>query len=435
MIYYDRLQDSEVDRLLNEHQEGVSLARPFYNDPTIFEEEFKHIISRQWQYTDHISRIPNKGDFFLFRIVGEEIVIIRGEGDTVYAHHNICRHRGSRVCLEQDGNTKRLTCPYHAWSYRIDGRLANARAMPEHFKPEAHSLLPCQVRIFEGFIFINLSKPNTAVPNFDTIEQQLKPWLARADLRHTKVAAHELYPSKVNWKIALENYFECYHCVTAHPELCKVQLHTLRDAFEKEETKETFNEQNRAWQEIAKNMGHMTGSMIGNTGLPEAENYNAQSFYAERMLVHNDPDGAYAKLNLDYDKVASSKLLGSYQEDDGGQVDWGILPSAFLYTSCTSTVIMRITPISPTETEMAQTWLVHEDAVEGVDYDLESLTWVDKITMEQDEEIVRNTQAGATSRYYLPGPYAVLEEPILGVHRDYIRSLRYGRLAANSHQK
>ena len=94
---------------------------------------------------------------------------------------------------------------------------------------------------------------------------------------------------------------------------------------------------------------------------------------------------------------------------------------------CIRDSIFRITPISPLLTEMSQTWLVHEDAVEGIDYDTKGITWIDEVTMEQDEEIVVNNQAGVNSRYYEPGPLAELEEAILQVHDDYLRLMKYGR--------
>lgn len=428
--YYQPLTEPEIDTLLANHRDGYALDRAFYTDPAIFEAEYRHLISRQWQYVDHIVRIPKKGDYFLFRIAGEELIIVRGDGDTVYAHYNVCRHRGSRVCLEEAGHAKRLTCPYHAWSYRLDGSLANARAMPSGFNPADFGLKTCRVRLFEGMIFINMAQPDQSVPDFDTISAELTPWIARADLRRTKIIKHEIYRSPVNWKIALENYFECYHCVTSHPELCKVQLHTLRDAVGTERAAANFDAHNREWQTLAQSLGHKTGSMHRQPAVTDADVYNSQAIYAERMLVHHDLDAAYAKAGGIRPKTAT-KLLGTYTADDNGQVDWGISPSVFMYTTCSNTVIFRITPLSALETEMAQTWIVHEDAVEGVDYEVESSTWLDEVTMAQDEEIVVNTQVGVSSRVYEPGPYAELESGILEVHRDYLRAMRFGRTFVN----
>ncbi|MGB0386058.1 MAG: SRPBCC family protein, partial [Ardenticatenaceae bacterium] len=85
------------------------------------------------------------------------------------------------------------------------------------------------------------------------------------------------------------------------------------------------------------------------------------------------------------------------------------------------------TPLAPLDTHLSMTWLVHEDAQEGRDYHIESATWLDRVTMQQDDKITRNTQAGVHSRAYTPGPYATLEAPIMEVHHDYLRALRYGR--------
>ncbi len=422
----------DIDALLHTHKHGYALARDFYTHPAVFEEEFKQIFSRQWQYVDHISRIPKKGDYVVFNIAGEEIIVVRGDGDTVFAHFNVCRHRGSRICLEQAGSTKRLTCPYHGWSYRLDGSLAAARAMPIDFNPADHSLRSCQVKLFEGMIFINLTAEGEAVvPDFDAIADNLRPWIARADLGRTKVIDHKIYPSRVNWKIALENYFECYHCIVSHPELCAVQLHTLRDAHGTPKGRATFAEHNATWQAEAESLGHKTGGEQWGWGLPDEQNFMAQAHYAERMLIHHDLEAVYDKLEGG-SATAAKKLLGHYAADDKGQVDWGILPSFFLYTSCTSTVIFRITPINELLTEMSQTWLVHEDAVEGVDYNTQDITWIDEVTMEQDEEIVRNNQAGVNSRYYEPGPLAKLEANMVQLHDDYLRLMRYGRRAPNN---
>ena len=424
--YIPPVESIDIRKLLANHRKGFSLDQAYYTHPDIFEAEYKHIISRQWQYVDHINRIPKKGDYLLFKIAGEEIIVIRGDGETVYAHFNVCRHRGSRICTTETGHAKRLVCPYHAWSYRLDGSLANARAMAADFDPARFGLFACQVRVFEGLIFINLTpEGETEVSDFEAIADAMRPWVQRADLRNSKILAHEAYPAQVNWKIVLENYFECYHCVTSHPELCKVQLHTLRDAVGTDKAIDTFAQANVAWETKAKALGHMTGSMRGNFGLPDGENYSAQGYYAERMLIHNDLDGAYAKANGGLGKLPS-KVMGSYAEDDGGQVDWGILPSAFLYTSCTQTVIMRLTPIHPLKTDVTMTWFVHPDAEDGLDYDVESAIWLDVVTHQQDEEIVRNTQAGVQSRVYQPGPYAELEGEILQVHDDYMRRLKYG---------
>jgi len=421
------LDDTQIDELLANYRPGYSLEQPFYFSPEIFEEEFTYLFSREWQYTDHISRIPSKGDYFLFRIAGEEIIVVRGEGDTVYAHFNVCRHRGSRVCLESEGHVRQMTCPYHAWSYRLDGSLAHARAVAEGTDISKLSLHSCQVRVFEGFIFINLTAEGKGlVPDFDSIAAQLRPWIAQADLRHTKIAHVESFRTKANWKAAHENYFECYHCPTAHLEWNKAQLHALRDGVGTPEAIEAFEKSNRVWESKAIELGHMAGHMNENIGLPDAENYCAQMFFAERMLVNDNAKDLYNSLTPEGSEMPT-KLLGSYKEDDEGQVDWGIGPSGFAYTTCTATAILRITPLGPVETDQVVTWLVHEDAKEGIDYDIESLSWLHSATIGQDRHIAELNHSGMSSSVYVPGRYTELESEITEIHNDYIRALKYGR--------
>ena len=421
------ISQAEIDTLLQRHRPGYALERPFYVDPALFEAEYEHIISRNWQYVDLIQRIPKRGDWFLFNIAGEQLVIIRGDGDTVHAHYNVCRHRGSRVCLESEGNNLRLTCPYHAWSYRIDGTLANARAMPDDFDPTQFALKSCRVRLFEGMIFVNLTlEDHVPLPEFDTIADALQPWLARAELRNTKIVLHETYSSNVNWKIALENYFECYHCVTSHPELSRVDLETLRSGVGTPAAIAKFEKLNNEWIAKATALGHKTGGITSTEAASDSEHYVAQSYYAVRQLIHYDMDEAYSNLDGNRPKQ-TSRLLGSYKEDDNGWLSWGVNPSVHMYTSCAYTVIYRITPISALETEMSQTWLVHKDAVEGIDYDVEDLTWLDRTTMTQDEKIVSDNQAGISSRTYEPGPFATLESEAAAIHNDYIRTMKVGR--------
>lgn len=421
------INDAQIDELLTSYRPGYSLEQAFYFSPEIFEEEYKHLFSRQWQLTNHISRIPEKGDYFLFNIAGEEIIVVRGDGDNVYAHYNVCRHRGSRVCLLSEGHVTRMTCPYHAWSYRLDGSLDFARAMSKDMDRSKLSLHSCQVRLFEGLIFINLTAEGKGlVPDFDTIVTPLRQWLAQADLRHTKIAHVKNFHSKANWKSTHENYFECYHCPSAHPEWSKAQLHSLRDGVGTPQAVESFEKRNEVWESKAKALGHKTGQMPIEDALSDDENYHTQMIFAERMLVNDDARNLYNSL-IPNGTNMPSRLLGTYKSDDEGQVDWGVGPSGFGYTTCNATAILRITPLGPLETDQVVTWLVHEDAEEGVDYDIESLSWLHNVTLGQDKKIVEDNHIGIGSRAYVPGPYMELESWIPKIHDNYIRALTYGR--------
>ena len=109
------------NQLKERYEEGKTLPQEFYTDEEIFSDEMKKIYFKQWLMVDHVSRIPNPGDYFLFNAEKESIILIRGRDNQVIAFYNVCSHRGSRICLEEEGKKKLLVCPYHAWSFSAEG--------------------------------------------------------------------------------------------------------------------------------------------------------------------------------------------------------------------------------------------------------------------------------------------------------------------------
>jgi len=178
--------DAEIAELISEQRPVWSLAQPFYNSPTIFEREVERIFARQWFLVDHASRIPERGDYFLFELAGESILVVRGKDQRVRAFFNVCLHRGSRVCLESSGTKQVLVCPYHAWSYGLDGRLIAAGAMPEDFDKDKFGLRECSVRLVESLIFVCLSdQPPDRESSFKLLEKYFRPHgIAQAKVAH-----------------------------------------------------------------------------------------------------------------------------------------------------------------------------------------------------------------------------------------------------------
>ena len=117
----------------------------------------ERVVGRKWIVAGHVDRVRNKGDYFLFKIGDESIIIVRSDESTINAFYNVCRHRGSLICTKPQGRVARLTCGYHAWSYGLDGALLAARLMPADFSKKDNGLHRCHLRVFHGFIFINLS--------------------------------------------------------------------------------------------------------------------------------------------------------------------------------------------------------------------------------------------------------------------------------------
>jgi len=154
-----------IKRLAANARLGYSLEQPFYISDAVFEADMDHVISQKWIMAGHVSRIPNKGDYFLYKIGGEQIIIIRENTESIRAFFNVCRHRGSTLCSAQSGNMPKLVCPYHAWTYELDGRLLAARLMPQDFDKAENSLFACHIREFHGLIFINMCEGSP--PDFD----------------------------------------------------------------------------------------------------------------------------------------------------------------------------------------------------------------------------------------------------------------------------
>ena len=136
--------DRLMQRLAANARVGYSFEQEFYTSEAVFHADMGQVFGRKWIVAGHIARIPKKGDYFLFRIGAEQIIVIRENEGSVRAFFNVCRHRGSTICSAESGNAPRLVCPYHAWTFGLDGRLLAARLMPEDFDKAGNSLFSCQ---------------------------------------------------------------------------------------------------------------------------------------------------------------------------------------------------------------------------------------------------------------------------------------------------
>jgi phenylpropionate dioxygenase-like ring-hydroxylating dioxygenase large terminal subunit len=126
----------------------LSLEREFYCDDAVFAADMDAVVGRKWLVAGHVDRVRNKGDYFLFKVGNESIIIVRSDESTINAFYNVCRHRGSLICTEPQGKVARLTCGYHAWTYGLDGALLAARLMPADFNKKDNGLHRAHVRVF-----------------------------------------------------------------------------------------------------------------------------------------------------------------------------------------------------------------------------------------------------------------------------------------------
>ena len=204
-----------------------TLPGRYYTDPAVFEREKRNIFGRQWQYVCRAEDVPAPGRFVRARVADENVIVVRGRDHELRAFLNVCRHRGSTLCLTDSGDVGRsIRCPYHSWTYRLDGSLMSApnwRSMAAADKAD-FGLHPVHLAQWHGMVWLNLAEHPAP------LEEQVWPQLdyrlggdrarfARYDLAGLVAGRRVDYTVAANWKIIQENFQECYHCSTIHPEL------------------------------------------------------------------------------------------------------------------------------------------------------------------------------------------------------------------------
>jgi Rieske 2Fe-2S family protein len=193
-----------------------------YTDEEVYRSELERIFARRWVCSGRGEQAPGEGDYFTAALGDESAVVVRGRDSALRAFFNVCRHRGSRLCEGPPGRFGRsIQCPYHGWTYGLDGRLLAARQMDgvPGFDPGEYPLHSVALAEWEGFVFLNLS-PDP--PPFEQVFAPLVGRFADWDLPALRAGARIEYEVSANWKLLVENYSECYHCPLAHPELTRL---------------------------------------------------------------------------------------------------------------------------------------------------------------------------------------------------------------------
>ncbi len=199
-----------------------TLPRRYYVAPEIFAEEAEKVFTQRWLCVGREDRIAGPGDYFVQQIGNESIIVLRDHGGALRAYYNVCRHRGTRLCEEHTGRfSETIQCPYHAWTYALDGRLIGAPSSSEieGFAKADYPLHPVGIQRWEGFLFINLAEDPEP---FAQAYQSLIGRFDRFNMSNLAVARTLEYHVKANWKLLFQNYSECYHCGPVHPPLAKL---------------------------------------------------------------------------------------------------------------------------------------------------------------------------------------------------------------------
>ncbi len=391
-----RKDETTIDELVASYQRGYSLEQRFYTDADIYERELERVVHRTWIMAGHVSEFAEAGDFKVFNVGGESAIIVRGSAGELKAFANVCRHRGSLVCLDHEGTTDKFTCPYHGWMYDIDGNLTAARAMPDGFDKSSHSLNPVSLAEVHGLVFISFTDNP---PSLDGAIKDLEEPMAMFDFANLKVAARRDYDIPANWKLSVENYTECYHCAPSHPEYAA--MHTLMLDDDKK----------------ARVQQHMEERMES-CGLR-----NIDIDYVDIKARPGELGYGYSRTALFKKYLTGSRdgkpvapLLGELTDYDGGASDFSLGPLSYLLAYSDHVVSYVFTPIDHHSSRCEITWFVRGDAEEGKDYDVDELVWLWDITTHADKEIIVNNSKGVHSRYYKPGPLSDMED----LQQDFI---------------
>jgi glycine betaine catabolism A len=354
-----------------------TLPRRYYVAPEIFAEEGEKIFAGRWLCVGREERIPNPGDYVLQQVGTESIIVLRDQAGAVRAYYNVCRHRGTRLCEAHTGRfSETIQCPYHAWTYSLDGRLIGAPSSAdiEGFTKSDYPLYRVAVERWEGFVFINLaSQPEPFALAYEALIGRFD----RFNLANLSVGKTTEYEVKANWKLLFQNYSECYHCGPVHPTLAKLTPPTS----------------------------------------------------GENDLVTGPVTGGFMVINQGHQSLTMSGrscgvMVGDLPDEDLNRVYYyAIFPNMLLSLHPDYVMFHTLWPEAPDRTRIFCSWLFHPDTLSNSAYDPEDGIAFWDMTNRQDWHICEQSQLGVQSRAYQPGPYSKRESLSVQFDREVLRAL------------
>ena len=347
-------------------QDDNSLTRNlhpnFYTDPQIFSLEREGTLSRTWQYAGHESQLQQRGDFFTFQIAGQSLFCVKDNDSVIRAFYNVCQHRAHEL-VSGAGNKRVLVCPYHAWTYNLDGRLKNGRNLSSVPGLDISNICLTSVQLenFHGFLFVNLDPEAAPMDEwFPRVRSELGEYVP--DIDRLQPLLTERILENCNWKLSVENYSECYHCPIIH----KTFSHGVIKP-------DTYDIQPQGYC-----LRHTT----------ECQNLDAMSYPID--LNANSTAGKYSSWYL--------WPMFSFQ----------VYPGNILNTYCWREVDID-------QVEVLRGWYSRDGEDSSV---IRQLAQQDRqTTVEEDIGLVESVQRGMRNRGYRPGPLVI--DPAGGVNSEH----------------
>jgi glycine betaine catabolism A len=343
-----------------------------YTDAGVFAAEQELIFERTWTCVALAADLTGPGAFRTVTVGRESVVLVRGRDGAVRGFLNVCRHRGARICTEPEGQVRRnLQCPYHAWTYDLTGKLVaapNLASMPDVDRVE-YGLLPVHLREWLGYVWICLGDDP---PSFDVLGEVVTRLgdvasIEHYDVEHLTLGRRITYDVAANWKLIVENFMECYHCATIHPELTEV--------------------------------------------LPEfADGYAAQYWVGHGAEFAPDAQG----FTVD-GRAGAERLPGVTKEQDRRYYAITIKPQVFVNLVPDHVIVHRMTPLAPDRTMVECDWLF-APGVQDIDASVELFHRVNT----QDFDACERTQPGMSSRAYRDGGVLVPTEHHIATFHSWV---------------
>lgn len=372
---------ARFEKALADRPAGHSLPQILYTDPASYDFDLAAIYGRSWLMAGLACEVAGPGDYLALTVGPWPVLIVRDREGTIRAFHNSCRHRGSILCQPGHGSAPKLVCPYHRWTYNLDGTLFAAMRMAADFDKAAHGLKPVAVRTVAGAIFICLADEP---PPFDDFAASFEDYAGPLKFDELKLAATDLIVEMANWKLVMENGRECYHCGTGHPELALSFPTGFSGHLKLASDPDAAN----------------FASRMEALGLP----YTPQEgdwWQIARFALNHGCD----TISMDGKRLVKKVIAGG-ESGNVGSLRWAIDPHLFAHATSDHVFTFSCMPVSASETHVFSKWYIHKDAIEGIDYDLDRLKELWITTNQQDRDLAENNQRGVLSPGYIPGPYS-----------------------------
>ncbi len=346
------------------------MPQKFFVSPEVFAEEQERIFARQWILAGRADELAGPGDYKLVELAGESVIVVRDKAGDLRVFYNVCRHRGSRLCEKSSGHLSAIQCPYHAWTYSLDGRLIGAPDMEVDFDRSSYGLASANVALWEGFIFVNLAKAPIALEKwFALLAGKFAEW-NMASLRPANRIDYEI---EANWKLIFQNYSECYHCSGVHPELTEL----------------------------------------------------SPSDSSQNDLCEGPFLGGFMTVDAGRSLTKSGKACALPIADRGSNrvFYYSIFPNMLLSLHPDYVMAHTLRPISPDRTFISCEWFFSPEAFERDDFNPNDAVEFWDMVNRQDWHVCELSQQGISSRAYQPGPYSPRESIPAAWDREYLRHL------------